>query len=758
MATTNSETNKEYILSVKLALDPSIQAALNTLGAMRKELDSVSKELNKAAKEFAAQGGDATKAAEALKKYNDTLKGVDSTQSNMRGSADAQRSMQGWAAAVGQLESELTTLPQKLALTQAKLNELRASGQQGTATWQAYSSELRRLTDVQNKLNATNAGTAQGFRGLRFAAQNASFQFTDMAVSLQGGQRASMVMAQQIPQLLGGFGAVGAALGLVASLGAAAFAPMIDKMFSASNGAKQLEDANKSLGEAVGLVGETAKTFSMDPLIKQFNAANAVTRQTIIEQQKLQLELIETQRVIAAQALASATSSLGQFSFTDKLKGAFGDSQSSQLAKQFGVAESAGADLLRVVKDISAGSIDAANALQLVGPTLAKSANPEAQKLLKTLMDTDKAQRDNYAATAKLSETIKSMGDAGATGLVALEKPAKVAKAAIKDLNDEFLLIRDVFKDMAKGAADRIEMPIRSEIIKENTETWIAWGYSQKQINAILAKQDEAFKKSTETWTIYDATQKQILEDAEKWADYTASVEKYLMLWEGGFINLDELNIALETIQKFKPAIDASANSAKEAKSAYEEMTVAVGTVLGNSISSLTDVLFESKKSFREWASDVLMELAKVLIKLAVVQAFKTAMKASGYGAMFGFAAGGAFAMPTGLPTNQVIDSPHLFKFAQGGSFGVAGEAGAEAIVPLKRTSSGDLGVQASPVNIQINNTISQDAKVEVAENQQPDGTRQITLTIRREMKSAMSDGSMDAAMKTNYGTSRRAM
>ena len=32
------------------------------------------------------------------------------------------------------------------------------------------------------------------------------------------------------------------------------------------------------------------------------------------------------------------------------------------------------------------------------------------------------------------------------------------------------------------------------------------------------------------------------------------------------------------------------------------------------------------------------------------------------------------------------------------------GEAGPEAIVPLKRTSGGDLGVQASPVNVTVNN------------------------------------------------------
>lgn len=51
------------------------------------------------------------------------------------------------------------------------------------------------------------------------------------------------------------------------------------------------------------------------------------------------------------------------------------------------------------------------------------------------------------------------------------------------------------------------------------------------------------------------------------------------------------------------------------------------------------------------------------------------------------FAKGGAF-------TNGLYDSPTLFKFAKGGSFGVMGEAGAEAVMPLKRGPDGSLGVQ----------------------------------------------------------------
>lgn len=53
------------------------------------------------------------------------------------------------------------------------------------------------------------------------------------------------------------------------------------------------------------------------------------------------------------------------------------------------------------------------------------------------------------------------------------------------------------------------------------------------------------------------------------------------------------------------------------------------------------------------------------------------------------FAAGGAF-------TNQIVSDPTLFAFGAGGQFGVMGEAGPEAIMPLERGPDGRLGVTAN--------------------------------------------------------------
>lgn len=56
-------------------------------------------------------------------------------------------------------------------------------------------------------------------------------------------------------------------------------------------------------------------------------------------------------------------------------------------------------------------------------------------------------------------------------------------------------------------------------------------------------------------------------------------------------------------------------------------------------------------------------------------------------GAVQAFAKGSAFA-------NQIISEPTLFKFARGSRLGLMGEAGPEAVLPLKRAAGGGLGVQ----------------------------------------------------------------
>lgn len=64
-------------------------------------------------------------------------------------------------------------------------------------------------------MGATLNRTASRSSGFARGVQNASFQMADFAAQVGAGTSASVALGQQLPQLLGGFGILGAVLGAV---------------------------------------------------------------------------------------------------------------------------------------------------------------------------------------------------------------------------------------------------------------------------------------------------------------------------------------------------------------------------------------------------------------------------------------------------------------------------------------------------------------------------------------------------------------
>lgn len=92
-------------------------------------------------------------------------------------------------------------------------------------------------------------------------------------------------------------------------------------------------------------------------------------------------------------------------------------------------------------------------------------------------------------------------------------------------------------------------------------------------------------------------------------------------------------------------------------------------------------------------------------------------------GSVAKFAKGGTF-------TNSVINSPTLFKFAKG--TGLMGEAGPEAIMPLKRDANGNLGVRSTPseskVEVVVNNYSGEPAQA--IETRDSRGNRKVEIVV----------------------------
>ena len=147
--------------------------------------------------------------------------------------------------------------------------------------------------------------------------------------------------------------------------------------------------------------------------------------------------------------------------------------------------------------------------------------------------------------------------------------------------------------------------------------------------------------------------------------------------------------------------------------------------VFKNSFNNMADAILEFAKtgkfSFKDLATSMITEIARIELRMTTSSIWSVLRPAmsnffSGYtpggstasnmpdnidigGGWSPKAKGGAYVHGVeafaqgGMFTNSIVNSPTLFKFAQG--TGLMGEAGPEAIMPLKRDSSGNLGVRA---------------------------------------------------------------
>jgi hypothetical protein len=178
------------------------------------------------------------------------------------------------------------------------------------------------------------------------------------------------------------------------------------------------------------------------------------------------------------------------------------------------------------------------------------------------------------------------------------------------------------------------------------------------------------------------------------------------------------------------------------------------GKFVTDFIDQMIDGMGKADQSFADMVESMIKQIAKLIIQMEVAQLVKALLGGGGMGGLGGFAQGAAW-NASGLEfmaRGGVLNQPMLF--ANGGRLAVAGEAGPEGVVPLRRGANGDLGVAASPTIINItNNTPS---TVSTSESTNSDGTKVIDVLIAQKVKTLLTNGSMDRTMRSAYGLSRQ--
>lgn len=128
---------------------------------------------------------------------------------------------------------------------------------------------LRGLKQVEQQTNKTSKEFSKiGKNNRRFNAQlqNSSYQIADFAVQVGGGTSALRAFSQQAPQLLAGFGAIGAAVGAVTAILAAG----ANSLFNFGDAAEEADKSAEQFGKNIeGLVSDSSGIPKLTKLLQE---------------------------------------------------------------------------------------------------------------------------------------------------------------------------------------------------------------------------------------------------------------------------------------------------------------------------------------------------------------------------------------------------------------------------------------------------------------------------------------------------------
>lgn len=182
----------------------------------------------------------------------------------------------------------------------------------------------------------------------------------------------------------------------------------------------------------------------------------------------------------------------------------------------------------------------------------------------------------------------------------------------------------------------------------------------------------------------------------EKLADALKKIEEAARQAAGG---------ATQLAQRAKELSDPEAGFAKGLRSVAEEaeqigkqMEAATTRAFNGMTDALVNFVMTGKLDFRSLANSIISDLIRIQIQRAITLPLAQTTSGMNWGSLFSGlfpnAKGGVYSGPgISAYSGSVVNNPTVFPFARG--IGLMGEAGPEAILPLRRGADGKLGVSA---------------------------------------------------------------
>lgn len=315
--------------------------------------------------------------------------------------------------------------------------------------------------------------------------------------------------------------------------------------------------------------------------------------------------------------------------------------------------------------------------------------------------------------------------------------------------SDEFLKRMELYRQAVKEGVnlnDNYGLFNKSgyELIDAYAKSYANWNEKIRQTEESIRNAEKAL----ETWNDLLERNNQNIESS-KLEQRLIGVDTYTSEYEktrqdminkaiqGGINVTDVINI--ETGETYLDKINESADGLARTREETEKLTDSFNTaksITGSFFQDLRQNLWDGVSAWEAFGNAALNVLDNILSKMLDIgvdylfdavgaagtsggtSKFSWGSVASSIGSWFSGSSAPAAAANGGAFTNGVYNSPTLFKFANGGQFGVMGEAGPEAVMPLRRGPDGSLGVQADGVGKDVVVNVYNNSNAQASVNQ----------------------------------------
>lgn len=746
-AITNTESLESKVkkLSAAYARDAASYGRYNkAIGDLAKATKRNKKELLDYGKALRADEKATKKASDQVKAF--TLARKQATEEDRRRASEIKKATQEsklQSAEEERLKSKFVAGHNAMNIYTKELNDLSVARRRGIISTKEQSAAVAQLNAQMKAGTGVFANAATGMRivGKRanrtgVLAQQAGYQFGDFAVQVQSGTNPMIAFGQQATQLIGtfsmlarstkaimAFSALGVIVPVITAI-AGAFMRMKSEAKDAEISSKELQDRLKSLTVTLQEYGRVQEAIKLGLSVEFVDASKGIkqSEKDLVAAEEAFAKIQDTALAIAQGGgidisrlwtdpegdLASAKKAV------DKAKKLLTDLRAKEADENEKLHNEEMASRNSVVASIQqeARFQGALFGMTSKGQERANELRAFQNKLIEAGI---KPMSYQYAEALKYFNQMVQNREATVNQTKAIEDAAKAQEmlsSTGSDYETQLLIVNAQIEALKEGKNAEVAAFLEGERLKVTAIYETAKALHTQTGNVIaLAEASLIFLDAMSSLDSLAAARGKLSGlkspdspngSKDKTKDPLADLKARIKL-DQDLLGVSEARatvlraIADSDVEYTDKAINGAVlklEAYNKEKAALEEIDAqqkalaeTIDSSMGTAFMSIIDGTMSVKDAFKQMAADIIKELMRVYVVQQMVNAAKM---------FFGFADGGAFSGGSQIQAyadGGVVGSPTTFPMA-GGKTGLMGEAGPEAIMPLKRGANGKLGVQ----------------------------------------------------------------